>query len=154
MSSYITVCIAAKNKSTSSSLSCVFDLSPLPVLYCLSCAETLRRRLGLHELRYVAVLLSAVNNDSRNAVLAATDAPQENIATPLMCFGSIWKEDGLDRKSCNMSLKRNLLHVLCAVSFPVALAYAYSYTSISYSGISRAPGASYGRIVSELKRPC
>jgi len=52
------------------------------------------------------------------------------------------------------SLKRNLVHVLYAFSFPVALAYAYSYTSISYSGISRAPGASYGRIVSELKRPC
>ena len=57
------------------------------------------------------------------------------------------------------SLKRNHLHVLCAFSFPVALAYAYSYTSISYSGISRAPGASYGRkayrgscrVVSELK---
>ena len=81
-------CIAAKFKSTSSSLSCVFDLSPLPVLYCLWCAETLRRRFGLHELRYVAVLLSAVTSGSRNAVLAATAVPQHNTATPLMCFGS------------------------------------------------------------------
>ena len=88
MSSYIIVCIAAKFESTSSSLSCVFDFSPLPVLYCLWCAETLRRRFGLHELRYVAVLLSAVNNGSRNAVLAATAVPQQNTASPLMCFGS------------------------------------------------------------------
>ena len=104
MSSSITVCIAAKFKSTSSSLSCVFDLSPLPpVLYCPKCAETLRRRLGLHEQRYVAVLLSAVNNDSRNAVLAATAVPHHRKTlqlTPLiMCFGSYYclpgKKDGL-----------------------------------------------------------
>ena len=79
-------------KSTSSSLSCVFDPSPLlPVLYCLSCAKTLRRRLGLHEQRYVAVLLSAVNNDSRNAVQAATAVPHHRKTlqlTPLIMQAS------------------------------------------------------------------
>ena len=110
--SVLSVSQQKKFKSTSSSLSCVFDPSPLlPVLYYLSCAKTLRRRLGLHEQRCVAVLLSAVNNDSRNAVLAGTAVPHHRKTlqlTPLiMCFGSYClpgKKDGLDRKSCNMSL--------------------------------------------------
>ena len=102
--SVLSVSQQKKIKSTSSSLSCVFDPSPLlPVLYYLSCAKTLRRRLGLHEQRCVAVLLSAVNNDSRNAVLAATAVPHHRKTlqlTPLiMCFGSYYclpgKKDGL-----------------------------------------------------------
>lgn len=79
----------SQQKHLKLSLSCLCStFHRLPVLYCSWCAGTLRRRLGLHELRYVAVLLSAVNNDSRNAVLAATAVPQQNTATPHTCFGS------------------------------------------------------------------